>query len=89
MTKFIQKFDFSSIIEILSDQILQRIEIKHGPKAIVQSRRVFGSKNWYYFLNKMGQVLSAATARRINGSGNGGNGVGSEGSRNKQESPYR
>ena len=37
----------------------------------------------------MGQVLSAATARRINGSGNGGNGSGSEGSRNKQESPYR
>ena len=37
----------------------------------------------------MGQVLSAATARRINGSGNGGNGGGSEGSRNKQESPYR
>ena len=40
----------------------------------------------------MGQVLSAATARRINGNGNGGNGNrhgGSEGSRSKQDAPYR
>ena len=40
----------------------------------------------------MGQVLSAATGRRINGSGNGGSGNrhgGGDGSRNKQETPYR
>ena len=40
----------------------------------------------------MGQVLSAATARRISGSGSGGNSNrhgGSEGSRNKQDAPYR
>ena len=40
----------------------------------------------------MGQVLSAATARRINGSGSGGNGSrhgGGDGSRNKQDAPYR
>ena len=40
----------------------------------------------------MGQVLSAATTRRISGSGNGGSGsrhAGGEGSRNKQEMPYR
>ena len=40
MTKFIQKFDFSSIIEILSDQILQRIEIKHGPQVIETCIRI-------------------------------------------------
>ena len=43
-------------------------------------------------LYEMGQVLSAARSARINGNGNGGGGNrhgGNEGSRSKQDAPYR